>query len=195
MQMNPAFRIAVKQEGNPRAAGDRKQIETYKASATPAPPINLQTWGHRAQVCRSFRKQGFRDRLEKAEADHADGYTKLPLKPDDGHIAVFTLRNPFDDELYGFVVRAQSSGASAASPHYNCLPRILALLSCRVVKISRVDSALPFLLADGALAYFAFLNNLLNVQLKVGKSEAGTAIDFIGATAHCPDSGEGVAEF
>ena len=69
------------------------------------------------------------------KADHADAYKQLPVTTKDEPAAAVTLRHPVDGEWYGFIPHTQLYGSTAAVLHYNCLSRVIASLTCRVLRI------------------------------------------------------------
>ena len=75
MHVNPAFRCGVKLDEKRRAMGDLKQSEANKASAIHT-PVNLPTWGLRAQVCRRLRKVGALGRLGMEKVNRADSESR-----------------------------------------------------------------------------------------------------------------------
>ena len=67
------------------------------------------------QVCRRSKKLGFDGRLRTATSDFADACSQLPLDPDYGREAALTHGDPFGNELFGCIPRAQLfEGAAAA---------------------------------------------------------------------------------
>ena len=123
-------------------------------------------------MCAFFYLKGERRPLAMATADHADAYKKLPATTNDELASAVTLRRPADGEWYGFIPHTQLFGASAAVLRYNCFSRVIASLTCRVIKIPRVgyydDFGIisPECLIEDAPVVFASSNKALSIILK-----------------------------
>ena len=128
-----------------------------------------------------------------ARAGHADAYKQLPLNTGEALAAVVTLRNPFERAFFPFTRKAQLLRAMAAVC-VTTFSRIIALLTCRVLKIPCVGYhnefgiVAPLGIPQEALASNTDFDNLFRAWPTGSRFEAGATIEFLAATAHDPNS-------
>ena len=113
LEVNPAYRVGVRQGAKLRAVDGLRRSAADQAAATHT-PTNLPPWDHIAHICELFGREGGQRPLAMAEADHADDFNRLPLKEGEQLTAVVTPQGTTGRALYGFIPRTQVFGSLAS---------------------------------------------------------------------------------
>ena len=95
------------------------------------------------------------------------------------------LKDPASGKMGGFIPKTQLLGATTMVLDYNAVPRVMATLAVRWLRIPCVgyfddfgvittESAI-----EEALRAFTALSQILGFELKVGESECGIRVEFL----------------
>ena len=167
--VNIAFRFGVNQTDKLRACDDLKHNEVNLFCAVWT-PIKLPTWGHISQMRRNVRST--RRPWEFFKADHEAAYKQLPLMPEHTKLAFVALRDPIASRWMAFHPKALLFGATSAVLHYNCFPRLLAVLANRIFGIPLIGyfddfgALVPADVIRHALSTFERFCNSMGIALK-----------------------------
>ena len=135
-------------------------------------------------MCDLFRIRGDRRPLAVDKADHADAFSRFPLKEEAELAVVVTPLNPIDGRQFGFILRRQLFGSAATGLHYNCVSRAIASLAFRYLKIPRIGYyryywiVAPRPLIKLALKSCARFSGVLVIVHEKLKSAAGPMLEF-----------------
>ena len=132
---NIAFRLGVPQTDKLRGRDDFKDALTYRRCQVGA-PTKLQGWGHIASAAEILSAK--ENAWAFGKIDHEAAYKAPPLRPEDIKHVVIALWGPKCKSWFAFSPRTLLSGPKAAVLHYNCLPRVIASLACRILLIPTI---------------------------------------------------------
>ena len=189
---NIAFRFGVLQQDKLRACDDLKHAMTNLACVI-STPNQLLSWDHISQLSQLMSEKGGDWVLFKA--DHESAYKQLPIRPSDMKASIIALRHPSSGKWFGFVTRTLIFGSIAAVLHYNVFSRILAELTIRclglplVIYFDDFAAIIRAQLGPDALRIFTRFCSALGITLKLGKSQVGGRIVFLGLLGSFPCAG------
>ena len=131
-----AFRFGVVQ-GEKIRSRDDLIYSTTNEFCTVWTGVKLPTWDHIGQMCLEIRDANRPWAFFKMGRESA--YKQLPLDQDHAKYDMATIRRPQSWTWFAFPPRALLFGEEADVAHYNCFPRILAVLVSRIFGIPLVS--------------------------------------------------------
>ena len=180
-ETNTAFRHGANQSGKLRGCCDFEDSLTNRRCRVTT-PITLPGWGHITSASRILSTKQCAWAFGKS--DHEAAYKALPLLPADARHAAIALWGPNTRARFGFKPKTLLFGSTAAVLHYNCLSRLIASLSRRILLLPTIgyfgDFGFFAYAPDDAMAMATFSEfcSLLRLSLKKAKSSIGAHNTF-----------------
>ena len=191
----PAFRFGVHQADKIRACDDLKD-NGANALCIVQTPITVPSWDHVVSMCELVRKSP--GTWSFGKVDHESAYKFLPINPDHMRMSRIILRHPQSGILQIFQAKVLPFGSVAAVLHYNIFARCIAFIINEIFRIPILNYfddfgfLTPSGMAGEAMRVVSEFCQILNIRLKLPKSEFGPDLNFLGLRGIFPSIKNGM---